>query len=68
VPKDDADADRWFAKAAAQGEPRAERLLGLAYLAGAGVPQDRAQAIAWLAKAAAHGDADAAAKLKALRG
>ena len=51
-PHDEADAARWFAKAAAQGQAEAQYSLGLLYLLGHGVQADSAKAAAWLVKAA----------------
>ena len=44
---------------AAQGNPSAQRVLGLMYLNGQGVQKDDAKAVAWFLKAAAQGDVDA---------
>jgi TPR repeat protein len=64
VPKDPAEAARWFRKAANQGEPQSERILGLMYKAGsAGLPKDEAQAASWFRKAAGQGDSLAQAEL-----
>ena len=46
VPKDHAEATRWFRKAAEQGNATAQFNLGVAYEAGGqGVPQDYAEAV-----------------------
>jgi TPR repeat protein len=49
----------WFRRAAARGHAPAQRLLGLAYLAGLGTPADALGARAWLECAAEQGDAEA---------
>jgi TPR repeat protein len=66
VPRDYAQAVKWYRQAAAQKDPRAERNLGLMYLSGRGVPLDEPQGVAWLEKAAAQGDALAKASLSAV--
>ncbi len=48
---------------AEQGNPEAERGLGVLYENGAGVPKDGGQAVAWFRKAAAQGNADATLRL-----
>ncbi len=55
VPKDDAEAVKWYRLAAAQGLARAQFNLGTMYDNGNGVPEDNVQAYAWLNLAAAQG-------------
>lgn len=50
---------------AKSGEVRAQRLLALAYLEGAGAPRDEERGLEWLRKAAAGGDAPARCRLGA---
>ena len=57
--QDNAEALRWFRRAASQGQAHAQHMLGLKYLAGDGVPQDDVQAYAWLSLAADQGVAGA---------
>ena len=57
VPKDGAEAARWFLKAAEQGHTGAQLLLGAAYGLGEGVPKDDAEAARWYRKAAEQGNA-----------
>lgn len=59
VPKDYAEAARWFRKAADQNFPDAQNNLGVMYNNGQGFPRDYAQAIGWYRKAADLGDAKA---------
>jgi TPR repeat protein len=59
VPQDDAEAARWYRKAAEQGNAAAQFLVGLSYSSGEGVPQDYAEAVRWFRKAADHGNASA---------
>ncbi len=59
VPQDDAEADRWYRRAAEQGLAIAQYNLGLKYDIGAGVPQDGAEAARWHRRAAEQGLADA---------
>ena len=47
VPKDDAEAVRWFRLAAEQGDAAAQYNLGLMYANGEGVPKDDAEAVRW---------------------
>ncbi len=47
VPQDDAEALKWFRKAAAQDLAAAQNSLGVMYVNGQGVPQDYAQAHMW---------------------
>ena len=55
VPKDDAEAVRWYRLAADQGLAPAQFNLGLMYAIGEGVPKDLVQAHAWLNIAGASG-------------
>ena len=59
VPRDDAEAVRWFRLAAEQGTAIAQYNLGVAYATGRGVPQDYVSAHMWLNLAAEAGDEDA---------
>ena len=56
VPKDDAEAFRWYREAADQGYAKAQYVLGWMYYHGQGVPQDYAEAFRWFRKAADQGD------------
>ena len=59
VPKDAAEAARWYRKAAEQGDADAQNILGFMYAIGIGVAQDDAEAARWYRKAAEQGDARA---------
>ena len=59
VPQNDAQAVKWFRKAADQGHSRAQLALGAMYTEGRGVPQSHAEAAKWFRKAADQGDAQA---------
>ena len=48
VPQDDAEAVRWYRKAAEQGFAPGQSNLGLMYARGEGVPKDYVLAYAWL--------------------
>src|ERR1051326_495598 len=48
VPRDTAEAVKWFRKAATQHDPFAELLLGRLYSKGEGVERDQTQAVVWL--------------------
>ena len=58
VPKDSAEAFRWFRKAADQGHSDAQNVLGLMYYEGNGVPQDYMKAYVWFNIAAAYSQGD----------
>lgn len=55
APQDDAEAARWFLKAADQGNGAAQISLGRMYYNGQGVPEDHNQAVSWFRKAADQG-------------
>jgi len=57
VPKDYAEAVKWFRKAAEQGHAKAQFSLGVAYYEGQGVPKDEAAAVRSYLKAAEQGHA-----------
>ena len=65
--KDDADAERWYRKAAESGRAEAQNNLGLLYVLGRGVPKDDAEAVKWFGRAAAQGYGPAQTNLAALR-
>jgi uncharacterized protein len=55
VPKDSAEAIKWYRKAADQGLQIAQHFLGIAYWKGDGVQRDYAEAARWFARAATQG-------------
>src|SRR5438034_748246 len=59
VPKDSAQAVRWYRKGAQQGLADAQYNLGVTYYTGNGVPKDSAQAVQWYRRAAEQGYAKA---------
>ena len=59
VEHDNAEAVRWYRKAADQGNANAQFSLGVKYDNGQGVPQDYAEAIRWYRKAADQRNANA---------
>ena len=61
VPKNRAEAARWFRVAAEGSHPEAQSFLGMMYENGMGVRQDSVEALKWYRLAAALGDANAAA-------
>jgi TPR repeat protein len=64
VEKDQNEAVKWVTKAAAVGIPRAELLLGIAYMKGAGsLEKSDSTGIEWVRKAAEQGDGMAQFKL-----
>ncbi len=56
VPKDAAKAMEWYQKAAAQGNVKAQAILGVIYAKGEGVSEDSVLAYTWSNLAAAQGD------------
>ena len=69
VPEDDAEAMKWFRKAAEQGDATGQYNLGVMYANGEGVPEDYVLAYAWwnLAAARGHKKADEAKDTLRLR-
>ena len=63
VPKDDAEAAKWYRKAADQGTAEAQYNLGSMYENGWGVTQDHAEAMKWWRRSAEQGFALAQSKL-----
>ena len=59
VPKDYAEAVKWYRKAADQGHAEAQVNLGTMYTNGDGVEQDQKEAVNWYRKAADQGHAEA---------
>jgi len=57
VPENNAEAVKWYRKAAERGDADAQFALGFIYAKGLGVPQDYAEAIKWTRKAADQGQA-----------
>jgi TPR repeat protein len=67
VPKDAAQAARWFELAALLGVADAQADLGAMYARGMGVPQDKDAAVKWLTLAAKQGNARAMGELQKLQ-
>lgn len=63
VPRDYAEAIRWFRMAAEQNLASAQLILGSMYYEGEGVPADHAEALRWFRLAAEQGDASAQSSL-----
>ena len=61
--KDEAEAVKWYRKAAEQNHADAQYNLGWRYAEGRGVPKDEAEAVKWFCKAAEQNHADAQARL-----
>lgn len=66
VRQDQAEAAKWYRKAAEQGYADAQYNLGVKYRNGHGVPQDYAEAAIWYYKAAEQGNAGAQCNLGVL--
>jgi tetratricopeptide (TPR) repeat protein len=67
VTLDDAEALKWYRKAAEQGHVSAQYNLGVMYGKGEGVTQDYAEALKWYRKAAEQGHAKAQNNLRDLK-
>jgi hypothetical protein len=63
VPKDLAEANRWYRQAAKQGYAAAQTNLGSTYEFGQGVPADMKQAVQWYRRAAEQGEGTSCANL-----
>ena len=59
VPENDAEAVKWFRKAAVQGNAKAQTNLGIMYVVGIGVPEDYVKAHMWFSLTKAQGNKDA---------
>eukprot|EP01049_Picozoa_sp_SAG25_P009007 SAG25_NODE_857_length_5044_cov_2.869970_3_plen_674_part_00 len=59
VEQDDAEAVKWFRKAAEQGNSRAQNSLGNCYWRGIGIEKHKVQAVKWYCKAAEQGNSTA---------
>ena len=59
VPRDHAEAVKWYRLAAEQGHARAQNNLGVRYHEGEGVPKNDAEAVKWYRRAAEQGHATA---------
>jgi TPR repeat protein len=67
VSQNDAQAVKWYRKAAKQGNADAQYNLGWMYANGLGVEQNDAAAAKWFGKAAEQGDKDAQNALEVMR-
>ena len=67
VKQDDAQAFKWYSKAAEQGDAMAQYSLGIMYEHGLGVKQDDALSLQWLKMAARQGHNEAILALKRAR-
>ena len=68
VARDDAEAVRWYRKAADQGNASAQYLLGVMYDGGRGVTEDHSEAVRWYCSAADQGHAFAQDQIYRLEG
>ena len=59
VPRDKAQAERWYILAAKSGEPNLQYELGSLYYSGEGLPLSYKKAVKWIRKAAKSGHAEA---------
>jgi uncharacterized protein len=63
VPENDAEAVKWFRKAADQGDAAAQFYLGFSYANGSGVPENDIRAYVWWSMAKTQGNTKAAGNL-----
>ena len=63
VPENDAEAVKWYRKAADQGHSGAQFNLAIMYATGEGVPENDAEAVKWYRKAADQGLASPPVKI-----
>ena len=66
IPQNDAEAVKWYRKAAEQGYAIAQSNLGIRYDTGRGIPENDAEAVKWYRKAAEQGYANAQSNLGAM--
>lgn len=59
VPRNDAEAVKWYRRAAEQGYAKAQYNVGVCYDFGTGIPKDHSEATMWYRKAAEQGHAKA---------
>lgn len=67
ISSDAAQAQSWLGKAAERNHPRAQRILGLAFIDGFRVRRDRAEGIRLLTRAARNGDKLAQERLRSMK-
>ena len=67
VPEDDAEAVKWYRKAAKQGLVIAQFNLGIMYGNGEGIPVNNIKAYMWSSLAKAQGHEDAAGKVDIIK-
>jgi TPR repeat protein len=67
IPENDAEAVKWYRKAADQGAAYAQFNLGNSYDNGEGVPESNIRAYVWWSMAKTQGDADAAVNIDILK-
>ena len=67
IPENDAEAVKWYKKAADQGDAGAQSNLGFMYAKGEGVPESNIRAYVWWSMAKTQGNADAAVNVDILK-
>ena len=67
VPKNKAEAVKWYRKAAEQGDAASQTSLGVMYAMGMGVPANNVRAYLWWSLAKAQGHEDAASYLDIIK-
>jgi len=68
VSENDAEAIKWYQKAAEQGDADAQSNLGVMYANGEGVPENKIKAYLWYSLAKAQGNENAKHNLEILKG
>ncbi len=67
IPKNEAEAAKWYRKAAEHGDATAQHILGIMYEDGIGVSKDDKMAIKWYDAAVKQGNESARARLQDLQ-
>ena len=67
VSENDAEAVKWYSKAAEQGYANAQSVLGVMYGTGEGVPENNIRAYVWFSMAKTQGDTGAASNIDILK-
>jgi len=67
IPQNDAEAVKWYRKAAEQGDASAQYNLGYKYVQGEGIPENNIKAYVWWSMAKTQGQESAKVNLEILK-